>query len=409
MMKMKKERKNKLIGFGLLLGLIFVLVIQGCPTDNLMPMVDPPRDTNAEAVAAAKTALSIGYAAGDNVNNVTTDVTLTNAGADGVTISWASDNVAIATDGMVTRPSNENMSVTLTATLSKGEASDTREFRVRVIISDVGAVAVAKNALDIIYMTNDSAAGVRANNVTFPASGANGVSITWISSNTNIITSSGEVTRPNDIDTEVIITATLSKGSANDTKDFTVTVILLTDSNAVALAKAALEIGYAEIDNSNSVRSDVMLSLTGNQGVSIAWASGDESVITSNGAVTRPTGADADVILTATLSKGSASDTKVFTIPVIQVAATSGVAKVFADTNIASVDALSIMKDSANGPDVIGVTFPTSGGANGTDNYLRFTENSDDSAGAWAVLFWEIFTFYNMDAGADAIGFSFYV
>ena len=81
------------------------------------------------AVMQAKDALAIGYADGDSMGSVTKKVTLPTKGSDGVTITWASSPTGIiSTDGTVTRPKHADVTVTLTATLTKGSESDTRVF-----------------------------------------------------------------------------------------------------------------------------------------------------------------------------------------------------------------------------------------------------------------------------------------
>ena len=74
----------------------------------------------------------------DNADSVTQAVTLpsTVATAPGVSISWSSDNTAIdAATGAVTRPdtSSSDASVTLTATITKGAATDTKAFVLTVV------------------------------------------------------------------------------------------------------------------------------------------------------------------------------------------------------------------------------------------------------------------------------------
>ena len=97
----------------------------------------------------------------------------------------------------------------------------------------------------------------------------------------------------------------------------------LSHADAVAAAKAALEIGYASGDTSNSVTQDVSLPLDGEYDTSVSWASSDPSVVLVDGgggvsSVFRPLSSDGDatVQLTATLTSGSASDTRVFTVTV---------------------------------------------------------------------------------------------
>lgn len=83
------------------------------------------------AVAAAKTALDLG-----DLTAITADITLPTAGVEGTTIAWASSDVAVVdTDGTVVRPTtgNPDATVTLTATITKGAASDTKVFTATVV------------------------------------------------------------------------------------------------------------------------------------------------------------------------------------------------------------------------------------------------------------------------------------
>jgi len=90
---------------------------------------------DAESVAQDKTALVITFGSGNDANNVTQNITLPTSGSNGTTISWASSNAGvIATDGKVTRPAagSSDATVTLTATITKGSASDTKVFPLTV-------------------------------------------------------------------------------------------------------------------------------------------------------------------------------------------------------------------------------------------------------------------------------------
>lgn len=87
----------------------------------------------------------------------------------------------------------------------------------------------------------------------------------------------------------------------------------LTDEESVAADKA-----WLNIPGSDAITDNIVLSPSGPNGTSIIWATSDSSVVSSSGNVTRPEAGhdDAVVTLTATISKGSASDTKIFTITV---------------------------------------------------------------------------------------------
>ena len=90
---------------------------------------------------------------------------------------------------------------------------------------DDQAVAADKSALVITYAPGDSACSVTGN-VVLPASGVNGSSVSWVTSNNSRITIEGIVSRPatGSGDTSVTLTATISKGKAHDTKVFNLTI-----------------------------------------------------------------------------------------------------------------------------------------------------------------------------------------
>jgi xyloglucan-specific exo-beta-1,4-glucanase len=91
--------------------------------------------TPHEKLLADKAALEIGFAQGDHATSVTKDITLVTNGTYGSTISWkSSDEKMISTKGKVKRPpaSREDKTVILTATLSIGEESVTKDFELTV-------------------------------------------------------------------------------------------------------------------------------------------------------------------------------------------------------------------------------------------------------------------------------------
>jgi hypothetical protein len=89
---------------------------------------------DAEAVAAAKTALLIQYAPGDSASGVTRKLGLPTTGASGTTVTWASSHTStVSTTGVVNRPTTGQVVVTLTAAISRGRAMDNKVFTVAVI------------------------------------------------------------------------------------------------------------------------------------------------------------------------------------------------------------------------------------------------------------------------------------
>lgn len=149
-------------------------------------------------------------------------------------------------------------------------------------------------------------------NLTLPTTGVPyGSAITWSSSNPSVVSTTGVVTRPgvSESDATVVLTATLP-GSVQ--KTFTVTVKRnLTEAQSVQEDKDALDLG----DTSN-VTYDLTLPTKGAQGSTITWSSSDSSTVSSTGKVTTPESGSKTVTLTATITKGSITDTKEFTVTV---------------------------------------------------------------------------------------------
>ncbi len=274
--------------------------------------------TDAQAVAAAKAAVTIGYSAGDGPGTVTQALSLPTSGIDGCTITWASSDPAIASDGTVTRPLAGDLPVTLTATITSNGASDTKPFivTVKAQMTDAQAVAAAKAALAIVYAQGDSASGV-TQNLTLPITGSSGCTISWASDDPAIISTSGAVQQPAVGDAQVTLTATVSSHNVSDTVAFTLIVSgQMSDAGAVAAAKAALNIIYAPGDSASSVTQNVTLPTGGSNGVTIAWGSDTPSVISTTGVVTPPQSDPAAVTLTATLTSHSTSDSSNFVLTV---------------------------------------------------------------------------------------------
>ena len=245
--------------------------------------VDP-----ADALAEAVDALDVGYVAGDSASSVTADVTLVTSGLNGTTVSWASNNAAISTSGAVTRSETEDVTVTLTATVTLGALTDTKTFVLTVII-DEAEPCWTETATDTA--NNFYIAGTIDLN-TYLAYGAEYGYTTPMT----LYKVDGEWLAEMDIDPSCFEPAT--------------------DEEAVADGIADLVVGYAAGDSASSVTADLTLATSGSAGTSVSWASSNTAVVAADGTVTRPA-ANTQVTLTATVSKGAASDTKTFTVTVL--------------------------------------------------------------------------------------------
>lgn len=155
---------------------------------------------------------------------------VTNLG--GFTVAWTSSNPAIiANDGKVTQPAWDasNQLVTLTAKIGTAE-KDFRIIVLKLAEKPVSAkLADAANAL-LIPGTTD---GVSNDLQLAATAGTEGVTVTWASSNLEIISNDGKVTRPEEA-TVVTMTATLSLEGQSIIKEFDLTVLAAAESHLVA-------------------------------------------------------------------------------------------------------------------------------------------------------------------------------
>jgi hypothetical protein len=284
--------------------------------------------TDEQIVAADKAALEIGFGGSDTKSSVTQAVYLPIKGKYGSTITWVSSNTAvISNDGKtVVRPTNADIKVVLTATITKNSITATKTFEVTVKtqLTDAQIVAADKAALVIGFSGSNNASFVTSP-LTLSVKGANGSIITWTSSTPAIISNDGKtVNRPTIGQGDVVVTliANLSSNGVMDIKLFTLVVKQqLSDADKVSADKAALAIVFTEGDSANSVTSKLTLPVFGVNGSTITWISSTPTVISNDGkTVTRPINGQGDVTVTliATLTSNVVSDVKVFTVVVKQ-------------------------------------------------------------------------------------------
>ncbi|KRC66011.1 hypothetical protein ASE12_15365 [Aeromicrobium sp. Root236] len=177
--------------------------------------------TSTAVTTADKASLTLG-----DTSAVTADLTLPVKGSAGSTITWASSAPStVSSAGAVTRPAHGagDAAVTLTATITHGAVSTTKDFAVTVLedeLDDAGKVQAALDAIELVHPDD-----VRGN-LTLPTKGSSGTTISWSSSKPGVVTATGEVTRPaHGADpVEVTLTATGTLGSTTGTRDIVLTV-----------------------------------------------------------------------------------------------------------------------------------------------------------------------------------------
>ena len=151
-----------------------------------------------------------------------------------------------------------------------------------------------------------------------------GATISWASSKLQYIAADGKVTCPafGTGDQAVYLTATITKGTATDTRTFITYVKENQNSDIQAVTDDYTALTFDTIKGSNTaadnITSNLTLPGTGANGSTITWASNNTTYIANDGTVTRPAAGAADVLvtLTATIAKGAASDTKTFHLTV---------------------------------------------------------------------------------------------
>ncbi|MFA7422372.1 MAG: immunoglobulin-like domain-containing protein, partial [Acholeplasmataceae bacterium] len=275
-------------------------------------------DSDQDLVDEALNTVAITYGSGDKQDSVTKNLTLPQTIGE-VTVTWTSGNPNVITNaGVVTRP-EEDTEVTLTATLTLGDAEESVQIKVTVKAAE--AVTTPEEALAAIEITGDTVELVGSvyettSDIVLPATSL-GLNITWTTSNANYVAIDGSVTRPNFgiADQVVTLTATINGEEAQ----FLVKVLAFTEkpvSQILDEAKVALLLDGI----SGGVATDLDLPATvGSQGVTVTWSSSDAAVIANDGTVTRPAmgSDDVTVTLTATLSLSGESVTKEFEILVL--------------------------------------------------------------------------------------------
>jgi hypothetical protein len=143
-----------------------------------------------------------------------------------VSITWQSSNTAYLTNnGVVTRPprDGEPVTVQLTATLALNGATLQKVFDITILPQLDATAAVASDAEAIAV----NPGCYRKQTVLLPQAGTEGSTITWVSDDTEYISDNGQIKKlpaKGEGNRNVKLTATVQKGGAVRSKDFTVCI-----------------------------------------------------------------------------------------------------------------------------------------------------------------------------------------
>lgn len=247
-------------------------------------------------------------------------------------ITWTSNSNYAVVDGAkikVTRPENNvgDATVTLTAKFAVDGVSVSKDYT--LIVTSLPADDVLINAqleeIDFTDISDESDTAV-TNNLHLVTYFPYNIGCEWTSSNTDVVTDDGIVTRPaiGEDDEEVTMTLKLIRGEADGTDEITFIVKAFeTTEEVLEQAKALLTFRALSGDPINLVANDLTLPKEWKFGTEISWASDNAMIAVEEGEdgnyvgkITRPAYAsdNTPVNLTATISYNGQSVTKSFTV-----------------------------------------------------------------------------------------------
>ncbi len=176
---------------------------------------------------------------------------------------------------------------------------------------------------DVILNGNSNLDNV-IGDLAMPKLGQYGSTISWKSSDEDVVRLDGTVTRPSYVqgDKEITLTATISKDGIQEAKVFNIIVKSLhqTEGESVSADKEWLTVFRTLGTNSSQygINNSLELPLIAPNGSLITWESSMTTVISNDGKVNRPEYPNhKSVTMTATLKKGDIQDNKEFVYTVI--------------------------------------------------------------------------------------------
>lgn len=155
--------------------------------------------------------------------------------------------------------------------------------------------------------------------LTLPAALPCGVPIHWESSMPDVIGTDGTVTRPEDTEQAVRLTAKIDETGLVLSKTFDFTVLWAGDARVGFTEDVAL-VTYEALTAQEPDKLTENLTMPVSplpNGTTVTWMSGDAAVLSASGVVTRPAGRNHPVILTAKFQNGELSVEKTFRFTVL--------------------------------------------------------------------------------------------
>lgn len=144
-------------------------------------------------------------------------LTLPDTSRYGTSISWTSSHPDILTgEGFLARPKGDDVTVTMTATLTKGEASNSKEFP--VVVRGYSESEYIAYDLEFEQLSGGQKEWYVTDSLTLPST-HNGATVTWSSNNKDVLSDTGVVSRRRE-DTLVTLSGTFTYGTDVFTRDY---------------------------------------------------------------------------------------------------------------------------------------------------------------------------------------------
>ena len=211
-------------------------------------------------------------------------------------------------------------------------AGTTVKVKFKPTLTDQEKVEKAKDALQLSFQNGDTANSISSHWLNLPMSGLHDTKISWQSSDETIIKIKkenewncyGSITRPEE-NTQVTLTATITKGEVSAIKSFTVTVRGTNEDAVISAAEQAIRsIPSFVAQDTSSIQLSPKETVSVSNGssnssveVTIKWkAEPPEFISDSDGTVTPHETEIKKVTLTATAKKGNAESSKAIEVTV---------------------------------------------------------------------------------------------
>lgn len=189
---------------------------------------------------------------------------------DNLKITWSTSNKNVLTNRGVVKQGSEDIEVTLKASISYNGKNKSREFKVVVLANPIyKEIEELVNDLNIPLETYD--------NINLPTE-YNGVSITWKSSRSSVLSPEGIISRTYE-DISVLLTATLSYNNVKIEKYYDVVVKGWTN-------REKLQVIYDGLHFDSKLDYDLILSTSLGFDTIAIWESSNTDVLTNEGIYT---------------------------------------------------------------------------------------------------------------------------